>query len=87
MVLVRLGGKGFEDEEYVEELVEAVEFKRSGLDLPGEWFAAFGGLEDELYDITSPERWIWHSLVLWLCGGTEPVFHAPLKDAHADSAS
>ena len=36
-MLVRLGGNGFEDEEYEEELVEALEaVYRSGLDLPGE---------------------------------------------------
>lgn len=37
MVLVRLGRKGLEDEEYAEELVEAFDAVwRSGLDLPGE---------------------------------------------------
>jgi len=37
IVLVRLGGKGLEDEEYVEEVVEAFEaVYRSGLDLPSE---------------------------------------------------
>lgn len=36
-MLVRLGIKGFEDEEYAEELVEAFDaVYRSGLDLPGE---------------------------------------------------
>ena len=37
MVLVRLRRKGLEEEEYVEELVEALDaVYRRGLDLPGE---------------------------------------------------
>lgn len=36
-VLVRLGGNGFENEEYADELVEAFDAVwRRGLDLPGE---------------------------------------------------
>ena len=38
IVLVRLGRKGLEDEEYAEELVDAFDAVwRNGLDLPGEF--------------------------------------------------